>query len=198
MQLAFRRLTLRVRQLLDIRQLGEESAPVTLVLGVDSMHDTPAWAKTLCGIDAVTRTFGYGHKNNRSDAVPGVGSVIGPGLPKLADLEPGRYHLHYQLSDFETGAGTHVSVRDIIAACERLDIPWHYRSCGDMRRASGWQALRLDQEPHHDADSPTDACVVFLEGSVSEVRREIAHLAHAGMQFNSDGSEAEPVAIAFI
>src|SRR5690554_5691327 len=57
MQLAFRRLTLRVRELLGTRQLGEDSAPVTLILSTDSMHNTAAWLKSLCGIDAVTRTL---------------------------------------------------------------------------------------------------------------------------------------------
>lgn len=61
-QLAIRRLNLRLRELLGVEQLGQESAPMMLVLGADSMHDTPAWARTLCGIDAISRYFDYSNE----------------------------------------------------------------------------------------------------------------------------------------
>ena len=44
-----------VRELLGVHELGEESAPMVLILGADTMHDTPAWSRTLCGVDAVAR-----------------------------------------------------------------------------------------------------------------------------------------------
>ncbi|QDG52609.1 DEAD/DEAH box helicase [Persicimonas caeni] len=220
MQLAFRRLTLRVRELLGTRQLGEESAPVTLLLGVDSMHDTPTWAKTLCGIDAVTRVFEYGRARR---SVPRAGSPASKadetakseaghlgldsgGLAALTDAEPGRYHLFYQLSDFVSESGESLSVHDLIESCERLGIPWHYRTCGDAHRRKGRQNLKLEQEPQHDVSSPLDAGVVFLAGHVSTVRREIDHLLHAGVRFQPDGQTSgqqdaandRPVPIAFV
>lgn len=198
-QLAFRRLTLRVRELVGVRQLGEETAPVTLVLGVDSMHDTPAWARTLCGIDAVIRVFDYADSRRRE-------SQDAAGLAALEEAEPGRYHLFYQLSDFKTESGESLSVHDLIESCERLGLPWHYRKCGDAERHAGRRSLELEQEPQHDAAIPQDACVVFLAGHVSDVRREIDHLSRAGLRFHPsvDGAGAEsaridkPVPIAFV
>jgi hypothetical protein len=206
MQLAFRRLTLRVRELLGTRQLGEAksgktSAPVTLILGADSMHDTPTWVKTLCGIDAVTRVFDY----ERSSAPDELGLGAG-GLSVLEDADPGRYHLFYQLSDFVSESGESVSVHDIIDACERLGLPWHYRTCGDLHRHKGRQHLKMEQEPQHDVENPLDACVVFLEGHVSTARREVAHLTRAGARFQPVEGSADlprpelhkPASIAFI
>jgi hypothetical protein len=187
MQLAFRRLTMRVRELLGTRQLGEDAALVTLILGADSMHDTPTWVKTLCGIDAVTRVFGYGNTSARGDRGALAAQASG-GLAALTDADPGRYHLFYQLSDFVSESGESVSVHDIIAACERLGLPWHYRTCGDLHRQKGRRHLKLDQEPQHDVENPLDACVVFLEGHVSTARREVRHLARAGARFWPAGS----------
>jgi hypothetical protein len=206
MQLAFRRLTMRVRQLLDVQQLGEDSGPVTLVLGVDSMHDTATWAKTLCGIDAVTRVFDYEQSRQRWTPEPdeeGRRRHIDGRLASLEEAPAGRYHLFYELNDFTTGSGERLRVSDIIDSCERLDIAWHYRQCGDLLRGKGSQNLRLDQEPEHDVDSPLDACIVFLEGPLSEVRREVDHLWRAGLQYHPEESSdsqslQRPVPIAFI
>ncbi|AWV89751.1 DEAD/DEAH box helicase [Bradymonas sediminis] len=194
MQLAFRRLTLRVRELLGTNQLGEESAPVTLILGTDSMHNTAAWLKSLCGIDAVTRTFDYSD-DGYGDASSATGTEA------LEDAEPGRYHLFYQLSDFSTQTGDGVSVADLIASCERLGIAWHYHRCGDAMRRHGRRQLKLGQEPQYDVESPLDACVVFLEGHISTVRREIRHLSRAGLRYLPAEGETElagPVPIALI
>lgn len=194
MQLAFRRLTLRVRELLGTRQLGEESAPATLILSTDSMHNTAAWLKSLCGIDAVTRTFDY---DDFGDMQGGAAS----GTDALEGAEPGRYHLFYQLSDFSTQTGDGVSVADLIGSCERLGIAWHYHRCGDASRRQGRSNLKLAQEPQYDVDSPLDACVLFLEGHISTVRREIRHLSRAGLRYEPAKGEpqlAGPVPIAFI
>lgn len=193
MQLAFRRLTLRVRELLGTRQLGEESAPVTLILGTDSMHNTAAWLKSLCGIDAVTRTFDYADETYGDSATSGTQA--------LKEAAPGRYHLFYQLSDFSTQTGDGVSVADLIASCERLGIAWHYHRCGDALRHHGRRHLKLTQEPQYDVDSPLDACVVFLEGHISTVRREIRHLSRAGLRYQPAEGETQlagTVPIAFI
>lgn len=193
-QLAFRRLALRVREVLGTRQLGEESAPVTLILSADSMHDTPAWLRSTFGVDAVTRTFDYAPDSADK-------SLSGSGLSALKTAPPGRYHLFYHLSDFTSPTGEALSAPDIIASLERLGLPWHYRSCGDARRHLGRQHLKLNQEPQHYVETPRDACVVFLEGQISSVRREIAHLNRAGSNFwPSPGADtlAAPCPVAFI
>ncbi len=221
MQLAFRRLTLRVRELLGIHQLGEESAPVTLILGADSMHDTPTWVKTLCGIDGVTRVFDYGNgrgpiervepeesddaadtddAESTDESASSTGGS-GQGLSALQDAVPGRYHLFYHLSDFVSESGAAVSVHDLIESCERLSIPWHWRTCGDEHRRHTRRNLKLAQEPQHEVESPLDACVVFLAGNVSTVRREIEHLSRAGLRYEPVAGQeklARPVPIAFV
>lgn len=217
-QLAFRRLVLRVEDLLAVRELGEEISPIMLVLGADTMHDTPAWTRALCGVDAVARYFDYSSaeaaerdaalkafqgiesvrkaggedgevERSESDASErdGVSEKVvssskpahGAGVPKL----PGRYQLVYRLADLRNPDDEAITVRDVVEACERLAVPWHYRPCGDGRRHVGRERLSLRDEPKYYAASPQRACVIFLEGSVSSVRREIERLYRAGASF---------------
>ena len=56
-QLAFRRLQLRINQLQQADQIGEEQEPLFLLLASETMDELAAWARSLCGIDAVPRRF---------------------------------------------------------------------------------------------------------------------------------------------
>lgn len=195
-QLAFRRLQLRVRELLGVHELGEESAPMVLVLGADTMHDTPAWSRTLCGVDAVARYFAYNTKeaaerDEAFKAFQGLRASKGEAAeegeegasapPAGAGL--GRHQLVYRLNDFRNADDEVVDIGDLVESCERLAVPWTYRPCGDTRRRLGRQRLHLRDEPKYFVASPEDACVVILEGCYSEVRREIDRLSRAGARF---------------
>ncbi|MBA2664622.1 MAG: DEAD/DEAH box helicase family protein [Bradymonadaceae bacterium] len=202
-QLAFRRLILRVRELLSVRQLGEEHAPMMLVLGADMMHDMPTWARSLCGIDAVARHFSHSNTEaeEREAAQSARQSVAGKPSTKFLADEPdqevdqntlGRHQLFYRLSDFRTAMGEHLDVRDLIESCERLAIPWHYRPCGDERRRLGRQMLAMRDEPRYHTEQPAQACVVFLHGHFSAVNRELERLSRAGAEFSSIEYAGEP------
>lgn len=179
-QLAFRRLGLRMSDL---------GAPQFLVLGCDSMEETGQWAKTLCGIDAVVRSFSRPAREAREQEAAEQAAVgvevsekvhTGDGLPR---------HRLYSLRDL--GA---LSLEDLVAACERLAVPWHYRLCGDGRRDLGRGPLPLREEPSHHVAAPEDACVVFLDGTWSEVRREWKRLVRAGIRFSRfRGPGGEPL-----
>ena len=192
-QLAFRRLTARVHQLVGVQELGKESAPLVLVLGVDSMHDLGSWAKALCGIEAVVRDF-TGSRADFADrevaelAARGIAARPSEAREAATDhlrkVQLGPHQVFYRLRDFHTAAGDPLSITELIAACEQLAIPWCYRPCGDGRRRLGRLPLRLHDEPKHSVTSPEDACVVFLEGCWSEVRRERQRLRRAGARFS--------------
>ncbi|MFB6264516.1 MAG: DEAD/DEAH box helicase [Bradymonadaceae bacterium] len=165
-QLGFRRLSQRVRAFAGVRQLGEESAPRMLVLGSDTMQNTAMWARSLCGIDAVTRVFGR------------------PESRSTGDGQPVRQQSVYRGRDFRNASGEPLEAVRIAEACERLGLPWHYRPAGDGRRERGRGALNLREEPEHHVEDPADACAVLVEGHVSQVHRELDRLARAGSRFN--------------
>jgi len=186
-QLAFRRLLHRVEELLGVEELGgrDLAAPQVLVLGTDSMHEASEWAQSLCGIDAVTRRFPEAPAN-------------GAAPPPTGGLD----HRLHRLRDFRTETDELLSLDSLIQVCETLKVPWHYRSCGDGRRDMGRGPLLLAEEPRHHADRPEDACVVLLEGSWSEVEREVERLRRAGTGFarrraarTSPGSAPEPIGL---
>src|SRR5215210_7404028 len=204
-QLAFRRLTSRVRQLVGVQELGERSAPLVLVLGGDSMHDLGAWAKALCGIDAVVRDFTRSQADQEEREAAELAARGFEARPSearqaatehLRKVKEGPHQVFYRLRDFRTAADEPVSIGDLIAACEHLAIPWCYRPCGDRRRRLGRRPLRLRDEPKHCVDSPESACLVFLEGRWSEVWRERQRLRRAGARFTrwrqQGGSPAGP------
>ena len=178
-QLAFRRLSLRLSDLLGLRELGdqkEQGAPQILILGADSMQETGKWAKSLCGIDAVVRNFSYSARETKEResaelAVEGIRV-----LPEKGPETPGKgeppWHRFFRLRDFRAVGG------------ERLAVPWHYRLCGDGRRNLGREPLPLREEPIHYVEAPEDACVVLLEGTWSEVDRESRRLLRAGTRFS--------------
>jgi hypothetical protein len=193
-QLAFRRLTLRVGELMGIDELGdkkEESAPQMLVLGAESMHEMPKWVRALCGIDAVVRRFARTARETgerECAALAAGGIAMADGEEKEKGRTPGTeevvaIHRFYRLRDFRTAAGEELAMEDLIGACERLAVPWHYRLCGDGRRELGRGPLLLREEPLHFAQEPEEACVVLLEGTWSEVRRERQRLVRAGARF---------------
>jgi hypothetical protein len=188
-QLAFRRLVLRLEDLLGSRELGdkkEESAPQFLILGCDSMQETGKWAKSLCGVDAVVRDFSRPAREAREReaaemAAAGIAAAP-PAEPPGGDALP--LQRVYRLRDFRAAGTELLGFEDLIAACERLAVPWHYRLCGDGRRDLGRGPLPLREEPVHHVDSPEDACVLLLEGTWSEVRRESRRLVRAGARFS--------------
>lgn len=206
-QLAFRRLNMRVRELLNVRDLGEEHAPMVLVLGSDMMHDMPSWVRALCGIDAVARTFSHqvGDAEERESAqhareiidlqVAGKEVSAGAGAGFASEEEeasgPGIFQFFYRLADFRTAGGERIRAREVIESCERLAIPWHYRVCGDPYRRLGRSQLALRDEPRFFKERASQACVVLLQGSFSAVQREIERLSRAGSAFRSVEQEGE-------
>lgn len=181
-QLAFRRLILRVEELVGTEELGgrELAAPQVLILGSDGMDETSEWSQSLCGVDAVTRRFG------------GPEDTAGPPAPAA--------HLVYRLRDFRRPAGEALSLAELVAACEALEVPWCYRLCGDGRRDLGRGALLLPEEPRYATGNPEEACMLLLEGSWSEVRRERLRLRRAGERFARErrrlpAGSAEPIAL---
>ncbi len=164
-QLAFRRLQLLFRQLSDVEYLGDENAPLMLVLGVDSMKQTASWAQSLCGIQASIHTFSDQHST----------ASVSEG-----DSPPCQQQLGYRFSDLRTDSGRPLTAAEVVGVCEALRVPWLYRPAGDGRRHAGRGPLLLNQEPSHACATPGDACVVLLEGRWSEVRRELRRLRWAG------------------
>lgn len=184
-QLAIRRLQLRVSELLGVKEVGEELAPMMLVLGTDSMHDTPAWARTLCGVDAVARYFDYSaaEATTREEALKAYQGISDSADTPSNETLAGTHQLIYRLSDFRNADDEVLDVQDIIESCERHAVPWHYRPCGDERRHLGRQRLHLRDEPKYFVDSPMGAGVIFLQGHWAEVQREISRLKRAGSLF---------------
>lgn len=168
-QLAFRRLRLLFRQVSEVEQLGEANAPLMLILGVDSMKEMAAWAKSLCGVQAVVRAF------------PAAVAETGESEDSAAK-EDARQQKWLPFSELRTHQGRQLSVPEVVAACEAAGVPWCYRPCGDGRRHRGRGPLLLEQEPEHATTSPRDACVIFLDGRWSEVRRELQRSPWAGYQ----------------
>jgi len=177
-QLAFRRLMWLVEQRTEAGELGgrDKAGPQLLALGVDGMHGISEWAQSLCGVDFAPRRFGV-EEESAAAAV----------------------HETYRLRDFRTETGDHLLIEDLVAACERLEVPWHYRLCGDGRRDQGRGPLLLPEEPLHFTPSPAAACVLFLEGTWSEVQRERHRLRRAGTRFvETPGGPEKPEPIAFV
>lgn len=201
-QLAFRRLALRLEELLGLRELGdkkEESAPQLLILGCDSMQETGKWAKSLCSVDAVVRDFSRSAREARERERAEMAAAGMTASPAAGAAPPSAAALPtqsvYRLRDFRAGVKDRLGLEDLVASCERLAVPWHYRLCGDGRRDLGRGPLLLREEPIHYTDSPEDACVVLLEGTWSEVRRESRRLVRAGTRFSrirGAGGEAIP------
>lgn len=207
-QLAFRRMSLRLRHLIGVRELGEKSAPQVLALGTESMHRMPEWVRSLCGMDAVVRTFSHSAREARQReaaelAAAGVAAKTG----NEAESPPatGREQRRYRLRDFRKPSGDPLSFSDLVAACERLAVPWHYRQCGDGRRDLGRGPLLLREEPVYYRESPEEACVVLLEGTRSDLEREQERLRRAGSRFRrrrgrgaadaAPGGGPEPIAL---
>jgi hypothetical protein len=220
-QLALRRLAGRVCSLLGVRDLDRQGAPQVLVLASDTMDDLPAWARALCGIDAVTRDF---TRSRAETAEREMAELLAHGLSgppestaagqdgdplsRLAAVRQGRHQVFYRLRDFRTADREPLGATDVVAACEQLAVPWHYRPCGDGRRPFGRMPLLLRDEPRHHVDSAEEACVVFLDGSWAEVRRERRRLCRAGARFSrrrtagdlgteraAGADEPEPIAV---
>lgn len=193
-QLAFRRLAARLRHLQGVEALGEKGAPLLLALGADSLHDLPAWARTLCGVDAVTRDFTRGaEESEEREAAEGAARGLAATAAQPGEAKPaGNLQVFHRLRDFRTATGDLLTAAGLVEVCERLSVPWIYRPCGDLRRHLGRRPLLLKDEPRWHVDSPEDACVIFLEGRWSDVRRERRRLRRAGARFRRGrGGEEE-------
>ncbi len=206
-QLAFRRLKLRLQALAQGRDADEEQAePLFLVLGTDSMHRTPVWVKSLCGIDAVERRFYPTAATPRRQAAA-IEVTAGeedtqsaeqqqrePQAPAAAaaEVRAGHHQRFYRLSRFETATRQPIRVAQIVEACERLKVPWHYRPCGDDRRHLGRSPLLLANEPIRATSQATDTCVVLLIGKWGDVERELLRLDRAGSAFHRFRGAPEP------
>ncbi|HXT21149.1 MAG TPA: DEAD/DEAH box helicase, partial [Thermoanaerobaculia bacterium] len=208
-QLAFRRLTLRLRELTGVRTLGETSAPQVLILGAEGMHRMPYWVRSLCDVDAVVRTYSQSAREASereraellaSGTAAAPATAPNPAPPSPAADATAAAQLCYRLGDFQRAGGPPLVLADVVEACEQLAVPWHYRLCGDGRRDLGRGPLLLREEPVSYRESPEEACVVLLEGSWSEVRRERQRLRRAGARFRRGGGGAvsapgEPIAV---
>jgi hypothetical protein len=189
-QLALRRLLLRVRDLSGAAD--DEALPPVLALGADSMQDTAAWARGLIGVDAVARMFNYSSQEaaeREASALAAQGVALEEvGEGKKGGEAPagppaGPTHHLYRLHDLRDADDMPIDARRIVESCERLAVPWHYRVCGDAQRLLGRQRLNLRDEPRYYMPRPEHAAVILLEGTVTEVRREVARLSRAGAQF---------------
>ena len=184
-QLAMRRLLARLKEIASAEDADAPTMPMTLVLGTDTMHDTPAWVRSLCGVDAVSRYFDYSAEEAqaREDALRAYHGLEVEQDKTLLGGE-GALQLIYRLGDFKNADDESLSVQDLIEACEQLAVPWHYRPCGDAKRHLGRSLLYLRDEPKYFMASPLDAGVIFLQGHWSEVQREILRLRRAGAHFD--------------
>jgi len=207
-QLAFRRLTLRLRELTGVDTLGEKSAPQVMMLGAETMHRMPEWVRSLCGVDAVVRNFSRSvlETAERDKAeLTASGITLAepePAGPSSSPAQPGSEQRFYRLPDFQ-GSGGPLTFADLVEACEQLAVPWHYRLCGDGRRDLGRGPLLLREEPVSYRESPEEACVILLEGNWSEVQRERERLRRAGARFDrsrgrSQGQAQPSGPIAFV
>jgi len=97
--------------------------------------------------------------------------------------QTGNLQLFHRLRDFRSATGELLTAAALVEVCEHLSVPWIYRPCGDLRRHLGRRPLLLKDEPRWCVDSPEDACVIFLEGRWSDVRRERRRLRRAGARF---------------
>ncbi|MEM1203023.1 MAG: DEAD/DEAH box helicase [Acidobacteriota bacterium] len=177
-QLAFRRLKRLLGEWTCPADDPEESPePILLVLGTDSMHQTATWVNTLCGIDGSPRNF-----------YPATGS----------EDDGGTRQVFYSLNAFQVkapGGSRRLRPREVVEACERLGVPWTYRPCSDERRGFGSQGLLLRNAAVCKEKDPARAAVVLLEGSVSEVVREIDRLRHVGVLCGGEG-DGSPLEVA--
>ena len=163
--LAFSRLQMLFRSLFSVEHFGQSNSPLMLILGSSSMHQTGVWARGLCGVQAGVRTFGASKLASGDESPNEEQRQIG-----------------FRLTDLRTSSGRRLSVQELVAVCEAVGAPWHYRPCGDGRRHRGRGPLFLQQEPESYRQRADDATVLILEGRWSEVRRELARLPFAGLQ----------------
>ncbi|TXD36047.1 hypothetical protein FRC98_13040 [Lujinxingia vulgaris] len=174
-QLVMRRLDLRLRALRQTDDIGEDLAPIFLMLATETMDNLPTFARALCGVDAAPRIFTL-HPKNQNASMPGTdASETSPNPTSSPDQ-----HLIYDLDTFTTPEGAPLSAFDIIEACETCAVPWHWRSAGDDRTHLGRATLPLREEPLHHVDDPLHARVVFIEGHATSVTRQLNALQRAG------------------
>ena len=200
---SLRRLMARACEGLGVPDSDRPGAPSMLVLGTDAMNDLAAWARSLCGVDAVLRDFTRS-ADDASEREKAEGAALGLALrssPEAgasddpASVREGRHQLFYRMRDFRAADGGTLRAEDLVAACEQLAVPWHYRACADGGRRRGRNPLPLRDEPRFHVADPLDACVVLLDGTWSAIRRERRRLDRAGARFDrrrrQDGRAAE-------
>lgn len=196
---AMQRLHTRLRQLQGIEVTRRNaSVPVLATLG-DSMHEPGTWAQALLGTEVsidqpvsdadelyfqeAARELAHG----KSEA-PEVGADEAPEKKQLREriekARKGPHQLRFRIADMAAKTGRRITVADVVASCERLSVPWAYRTAGDGRRHIGRSVLRLQSEPRCYVDDVEKAAVVFLDGEWSAVRREMRRIPRAGSQFS--------------
>ncbi|MEM8961346.1 MAG: hypothetical protein AAGD38_07715 [Acidobacteriota bacterium] len=202
-QIAFRRLRLFLRELQEVNRLGEESSPLYLVLTGSMSMFVGQWARELCGIKAIERRFG-GDKRRRGtdsrDARPDgdeneeeTESVAreASDAAHVRQVTAGSHHRFYRLDDFKTPYGEPLDLDTLVAGCEANGVAWCYRPCDDSRRHLGRAVLPQADVIEHATDDPTEAAVVVLEGSFTEVIRELDRLRYAGLRFRRGSRPAD-------
>src|SRR5690554_2164240 len=70
-QLAMRRLDLRLRALRQTDDIGEDLAPIFLMLATETLDNLLTFARSLCGVDAAPRIFTL-HPKNQNASTPGT------------------------------------------------------------------------------------------------------------------------------
>lgn len=209
--LAFQRLHVRLRELQGIEQTRKNaSLPILAVMG-DSMHDPTTWIQSLLGTEVavyqpVVEEDELAYQEAARAAAAGDAEADATSAEEAPEKKAlreridsatrGRHHLRFRIADMNSKTGRRISVADVVASCERLAVPWHYRTSGDGRRHIGRSGLRLEREPRFHVDEVERACVVFFEGEWSAVVREMRRLPRAGATFSRfrlPGGEVPPL-----
>jgi hypothetical protein len=103
------------------------------------------------------------------------------------DGAPCRSRVLLRRRDLVDGRGDDVPLQVLAEACEKAELPWHRRLCGDAHRPVRRAMFDLGTSRRHHRDDPADAAVVLIEGTYPDVRREADRLAHAGRNVNAGG-----------
>jgi hypothetical protein len=173
-QLTFRRLLRRFDATRGKANRKGSSAVRFLAIGSPSMDALQDWASQLLG--------------NRLNEIAPAGTMTEPGSLYLREV--------LRLGDIRQINQAPVTLSEILAACEKNQVPWSYRPAGDGRRHLGKNALPIVIQPRYYQENPVDASVVIVEGTWSKVKRELVRLERAGSAFAKTATGAElPIGI---
>ncbi|MEM9293954.1 MAG: hypothetical protein AAGD01_19905 [Acidobacteriota bacterium] len=193
-KLAFRRLQLRLQALSHHPENDPRYGVSFLTLGADSMHRAEEWVETLLGVEVAVHTYGTSGDSSSEgsrEGAAGVGAASGGADSPSSGGAVVRREL-FRLRSFLDESQESITFLDLVQACEDAAVPWLYRYCGDGSRHLGRRLLPLREEPQHAVQRPEDAAVLLLEGTWSELHREIERLPYAGRRFLSGEPERQP------